>query len=572
VFSVNGRRFVVRGGGYSPDLFLHYSASDIAHQVVLLKNLGLNTLRLEGHIMPDNFFDQMDRAGILINAGFQCCDAWQLPGNGQGVTKHDYRLLQLSALTLGERLRNHPSVDSFQWSDNPPTPEQEKVSLIAFAQADFQEPLISSAEYNSSPKLGPSGEKEGPYDWVPPSYWYNTTHYVRDDPTRTDVGGAWGYDSEQSAGDTVPTMYSLRRFMSPHELYELWTNPDDNQYHANYEHGHKGYAFGTLYNFDTALAARYGHWDSLASYVEKAQLQDYEDTRAQFEAYIAHSTNGPTPSTGTIYWQVNKGWPSLLWNLYNNDGDQAGSFFGAQEANRSLHAFYALDTHAVGVDNLTGARQSGLSVRARVYSLSGQVLDTVSAGPITLASQQVDNHLGVLRVPAATSPPAQASTYFIEVDLERGGQVIDRNVYWESTQPDVVNWHATGGLPQAVMSSYANLTALNTLPQAAITATAHTSTSTGGNVVTTVTITNTSPGTRVAFFLRADVLRGHTGQELESATWNGNDITLWPGESQTLTVSYAATDLHGAAPVISLSGWNVPARDLAAPVPASGHG
>jgi hypothetical protein len=24
--------------------------------------------------------------------------------------------------------------------------------------------------------LGLSGEKEGPYDWVPPSYWYDTSH------------------------------------------------------------------------------------------------------------------------------------------------------------------------------------------------------------------------------------------------------------------------------------------------------------------------------------------------------------------------------------------------------------
>ena len=30
-----------------------------------------------------------------------------------------------------------------------------------------------------------------------------------------------------------------------------------------------------------------------------------------------------------------------MWDLYNNDYDQAGSYFGAQEANRSLHAIYA---------------------------------------------------------------------------------------------------------------------------------------------------------------------------------------------------------------------------------------
>ena len=34
-----------------------------------------------------------------------------------------------------------------------------------------------------------------------------------------------------------------------------------------------------------------------------------------------------------MYWQVNKGWPTLLWDLYNEDGDQAGSYFGAKKAN-----------------------------------------------------------------------------------------------------------------------------------------------------------------------------------------------------------------------------------------------
>ena len=57
------------------------------------------------------------------------------------------------------------------------------------------------------------------------------------------------------------------------------------------------------------------------------------------------------------------------------------------------------------------------------------------------------------------------------------------------------------------------------------------------------------------------------GSELQSSTWRGNDITLFPGESQALTVTYDPAGLHGAAPVISLSGWNVPRLDVAAPAP-----
>ena len=575
-FAVNGVPIVIRGGGFSPNLFLHYSAANTARQIALMKNLGINAIRLEGHLMPADFYRQLDRAGILINAGYQCCDAWQLPSSGRGVTRADYRLLRRSALAIGQELRNHPSVFSFQWSDNAPIRRQEAVSLAAFRQADFDDPIISSAEYNSSPILGPAGEKEGPYDWVPPDYWYDTTHFDPSDSTRTNVGGSWGYDSEQSAGDTVPTIDSLNRFMSRADKARLWQNPRANQYHANYEGtGHRGYAFGTLFNFDTALRHRYGPWSSLASFVEKAQVQNYENTRAQFEAFIDHAHHAPTPATGTIYWQLNKGWPSLLWNLYGSDGDQPGSYFGAQQANQRLHAIYALDTGTVTLDNLGGTAQAGLSVESRVYSLTGKLLDDQRASGLSLASQQVRTSVLRPKVPAVTVPPARARVYFVELLLQQGSSLVDRNVYWLSTQRDVVNWKASLGNPQATMTRYANLRALSTLPRARVSVTARTARRpgpAGADLATTVTITNTSPGRTVAFFLRADVRRGtargtviNGDNELQSSIWTGNDITLWPGESQTLTVSYDAADLHGATPVISVSGWNVPRLDIAAP-------
>jgi exo-1,4-beta-D-glucosaminidase len=569
-FKINGVPIVIRGGGYDPNLFLRYSAADTAKQIALMKTMGVNAIRLEGHIMPDDWFQQMDAAGILVNGGFQCCDAWEVGGS---LTQAQQAILQNSAQTIGTSLRNHPSVFSFQWSDNQPTATQESVSIAGFTAADFypQTPLISSAEYKSSAQLGASGEKEGPYDWVPPDYWYDTTH-LGTDSTVTNAGGAWGYDSEESAGDTVPTLDSLDRFMSASDLSNLWQNTKFNQYHLNYEPRCKtGYSFGTLCNFDAALSSRYGAWSSLAQYVEEAQAQDYENTRAQFEAFIDHANSTPLPSTGTIYWQMNKGWPSLLWNLYNSDGDQAGSYFGAQEANRSLHALYALDNGTVTLDNLSNTTQTGLSVESRVYNLAGTVLDDQTAGNISLTSQQVRSNVLTPKVP--TSP---VETYFVELQLKQNGSLVDRNVYWLSTQPDVVNWTKTLGQPQGTLSRYANLTGLQTLPPSAITVTATTTQQAGpdgADLATAVTITNTSPST-VGFLLRADVRRGTaSGQELsgdnelQTSLWPDNDITLFPGESQSLTVTYDSSDLQGATPVISVSGWNVPKIDIAAPVP-----
>jgi exo-1,4-beta-D-glucosaminidase len=153
---------------------------------------------------------------------------------------------------------------------------------------------------------------------------------------------------------------------------------------------------------------------------------------------------------------------------------------------------------------------------------------------------------------------------------------MDRNVYWMSTQKDEINWKKTLPLPNVTMARYASLRQLQTLPTAhvALSASSKPGHGPGGsNMTSQVTITNDSATATVSFFLRADVRRGNAAgkpiagdNEVLPVFWSSNDITLWPGESQTLTASYRRSALHGAVPVISVSGWNVPAADIPAPV------
>ncbi|HEX3783459.1 MAG TPA: beta-mannosidase [Pseudonocardiaceae bacterium] len=574
-FQINGVPIVIRGGGFEPDLLLHYSSADIARQIAILKNMGLNTLRLEGHFMPDDFYEQMDAAGIMIDSGYSCCDAWENASPNAATLA----LMTNSAVAIGQAQRNHPSVIAMGWSDNAPGKAQESAAITAWQNNDFDVPVLASAEYNSGAVSGPSGQKEGPYDYVPPLYWYDTTHYDSSDDTRTNVGGSWGLDSEESAGDTVPTLDSINRFMSATDQADLWQNPSFNQYHANYENGHGNYQFGTLYLFDQALTNRYGAWNSLDSYVEEAQIQEYESTRAQFEAFMDHSTNTPTPATGTIYWQANKGWPTLLWALYNEDGDQAGSFFGAKQANQSLHALLAQDTNKVTLDNVSGASQSGLSIESKVYNTAGTVLDDQTVSGITLTSQQVRTGVITPKEPTSTT----GNVYFVELLLKQNGNLVDRDVYWQSTKQDVINWSSTLGNPNGTESSYADLTGLKSLAPATVSATATATAKPGpdgADTSATVTITNTSTKPTVGFFLRADVRRGNADgseqsgdNQVTSALWSDNDITLWPGESQTLTVTYDSADLDGATPLVSVFGSNVTKFDVVVGGSAgAGHG
>jgi exo-1,4-beta-D-glucosaminidase len=164
--------------------------------------------------------------------------------------------------------------------------------------------------------------------------------------------------------------------------------------------------------------------------------------------------------------------------------------------------------------------------------------------------------------------------YFVELLVRQNGTVVNRNVYWLPTTADAVNWSKTIGNPQATMASYADLKGLQSLPaDTAVAVSAVTSNAAGpagSDKQVAVTLTNNS-STTVGFFLRADLRRGTASgtelggdNELRTSIWGDNDITLMPGESQTVTASYSSADLQGTTPVVSVSGWNMPKIDVVA--------
>ncbi len=612
-FAVNGKPFVFRGGGMmDQDMFLRYSNERLNHQIELIKSMGLDGMRLEGDVQPDAFYEAMDKAGLLVYGGFLCCNYWE---EGSSWTAKDQQTNYGTALTIGRQQRNHPSVVFWSWSDNTPTAAQEAGVRQGFADSDFTVPLIASAEYKSTTTLGPSGMKEGPYNWFPPDYAYslNCTGSSGVNACRsgdlTNRGGAWGFETESSPGSTLPTQDSLNRFMTPAAQTQMVTSPNLRLFNS----GRGAQDSGTNYNSfqhigvqATAICRRYGTWTaapvtcptnppgatnlyanspSISDFLRKGQALNYETVRAQFEAYIDHSTRTDSPSTGLVYWMMNKPMPSLLWNLYNYDYDQAGTYFGAKKANSPLHVYYSYaapesdpGNRMVNVSNLTGQTQSGLTVTARTYDMTGQVIDTKDAWNITLPSQGVMNQLFAIpnpTLPAVNGVPQK--TYFLELLLKRGTKVIDRNVYWLSTVNDVPTYT---GNAYPNLSAYGDLRNLQTPTQdpvngllakttvdACATTHAQSGLSDGQDTATDVTLTNRS--STLAFLLRVDVRKG-TGStpaagdnQLHPAGYSDNYVTLWPGQSQTVTETYASSQLAGASAVVSVGGFNVDTVNVA---------
>jgi exo-1,4-beta-D-glucosaminidase len=143
VFSINGKKILIRGGGWSPDMMLRENSQRLADEFRYVRDMGLNTIRLEGKLETDEFFERADREGVLVMAGWCCCDHWE---HWAKWKPQDFDIAKASLQDQIYRLRNHPSV--VMWlngSDNPPPPDVEEMYLAVEKELHFPNPTVSSA-------------------------------------------------------------------------------------------------------------------------------------------------------------------------------------------------------------------------------------------------------------------------------------------------------------------------------------------------------------------------------------------------------------------------------------------
>ena len=539
-FIVNGKPILIRGAGWAPDMFLRDDPKRMEAEFSYIQNLGLNTIRSEGKLENARFYDLADRDGIMILAGWECCDKWESAAKtgGSPWDAADEAVAKDSMASEARLLRNHPSVIGFLiGSDNAPPATIAKMYVDTLHAEDWSTPIIAAASDQDTAETGPSGMKmAGPYAWIPPAYWYADK-----------LGGAFGFDSEVSAGADIPRLEDITRMLSPQEQEALWMYPQVRQYHASAAWS----PFARIDDFDTALAKRYGAPKNLADYVAKAQLENYDNVRAQFEAFNAHM-DAPKPSTGVIYWMLNNAWPSLHWHLYDYFLNPAGAYFGAKKANEPVHIQYAYDTRAITLVNQTLTSEHGLRASIRVRNMDGSVQYQQHMQDIDLDGNHT-RQLVMLPTPANLS-----RTYFIELELASAdGKPVSRNVYWLSTQPDQLDWpHSNWYLTP--VTQYADMTALQSLPIATSEIQA-TMQQVGAKSTVTVTLTVPTSSKAMALFQHVSIKRAD-GKLALPIVWSDNDVTLWPGESITLTAHDA--EERAGTPVIEVSGWNVPTRSV----------
>jgi len=536
LFKINGRKVLVRGAAWVPDLLFRWSSARLDADLAYVRDMHLNTIRLEGHLDRDEFFDKTDELGILVMPGWTCCDAWERWKNWNGDQN---RVAAASLRDQIARLRNHPSVFVFlNGSDNPPPPDVEQTYLDIEKELQWPNPVVSSASEQKTALAGESGVKmTGPYEYVPPVYWLADKQ----------AGGGFGYNTETSPGPAIPPRESLERFLPKDHLWpidDLWN------FHA---------ALGRFTNvivFTDALTRRYGPAASLDDYERKAQAMAYDGERAMFEAYARNKYT----STGVIQWMLNNAWPSLIWHLYDYYLAPAGGYFGTKKACEPVHVQYSYDDNSVWAINGTYDGREAMKVTAKIYSIDAKERASKEA---TL-DLPADSSMKAFDLPA---PDGLTTTYFLKLELQNSaGKLVSDNFYWLSTKLDTLDWAKRKDTAYTPQKDFADLTGLNGLAKQNLTVSGWVPIKIGQDSSITLTIQNKGEG--VAFMVHPRLTRGKgpflssgepafIGEDVVPVFWRDNYFSLLPGEKKSVSVTYDPASLAGAEPQVVIEGWNV---------------
>lgn len=527
VFIVNGKRIVIRGAAWSPDIFQRRSTERQEQEIRLYRHMNMNIVRSEGKMEDDNFYALCDKYGLLVMTGWMCCGAWQYPENWDAAKRAAAMASDSSVMYW---LRNKSSV--MVWlngSDMPPrdsTVEEDYLKIEASLK--WPNPTIATADASKSKVSGFSGVKmDGPYEWVPPIYWETDSLLKR--------GGAWSFATEISPGPSIPPYESLIKFIPKDSL---WFTTASWKYHCG------TMTFGNTDVFNEALEGRYGKATDIKDYIAKAQAQNYESHRAMMEAYGLHKYH---TATGVVQWMGSNPWPGLIWHTYDYYLYPAGTYYGMRKSMEPLHIMYSYANNEVDITNSWLQKFSGLKAKAEIYNLDGALKysNKITTGVEPDSIQK-----------CFVLPPIDdlSDAYFLRLQLnDAAGAVKSINWYWLSKKADSLDW-AKSKWYTTPQTAYADFSALQNIAATSLKmsyTTAKISDSTSHNI----TITNT--GKTVAFQVHIRVLKGKSGEDILPVMFSDNYIELAPGETRTITCEYANKDAMGVTPYFVTSAWNL---------------
>jgi len=528
---VNHHPVLIRGAGWTPEMLLRSSQDRLKAELGYVRDMHLNAVRLEGKLESDDFFNLTDKLGILVLAGWCCCDHWE---HWKDWQPGDLTIATDSLRTQILRMRNHASLALWlNGSDHaPPAPVEEAYRKV-LAETGWPNPYISSASSKPTTVSGASGVKmTGPYDYVPPDYWLlDDDHF----------GGAFGFNTETSPGAAIPVVSSLKKFLGEDHL---WPIDDVWKYHTG-----AGEFNDKLDHFNESMNAMYGPPKGLDDYLWKSQAMAYDGERAMFEAFGRNKYK----ATGVIQWMLNNAWPSVIWHLYDYYLQPAAGYFGTKKACEPVHIQYSYDDRSVAVVNSANQDFNQLTAEASMYDFN---LRRLFFRETQLASA-ADSVQRLFKLP---SENIDSNVYFVRLVLfDKNRHEVSTNFYWLPKTLSTIDWsveHETAHPYYAGVTSYEDLSMLSQLKKVHLDASASMRHPAEGQEVR-VQIHN--PSRDLAFQVQLSIVNDESGEEILPVLWEDNYFSLMPGESRAVVAHYTSA-INADHLKLGVSGWNIDAE------------
>lgn len=523
-FKLNGQEILIKGAGWTDDIFLRDTPESNEIQVQYVKDMGLNTIRFETVWGTDqNIYDLCDQYGILAMVGWSCQWEWEnylgktCDEFGGASTPEDFKLLTDYLHDQITWLRNHPSI--FVWllgSDMLPRPELERQYMSIFDQLDNR-PWLGSASDRTSELSGRTGVKmHGPYEYVGPSYWYIDKKH----------GGAYGFNTETGPGPQIPVKESITKMIPSDKLWPLNEAWDK---HCTTSSS----AMNSLSLHHTIVSEMWGTPSNLDDFLWKSYLVNYEAMRAMFEAFRA---NRPQ-STGLIQWMLNSAWPSFYWQLYDFELIPTPAYFAVKKALQPIQMVYNYGDRMVAISNETLQNLSGATTQLKLYSSDSKLI----------WEQKIPIKMEANSSKSLVQAPKFKGNAFLSLELlDANGNRLADNFYWLSDETEVYDWEATNWV-HTPMKSYPNFKGLNAMKPSEL---GLSTTRTGSTIQ--VKIENRTE--TIALFNQLKLHDG-SGNWIVPAYYSDNYFSILPRETKILQIKLNS-EVDSKPLQLELSGWN----------------
>ena len=444
LYKINKKKFLIKGAGWCPDLFLRQSPENYYLHLKYVKDLGLNVIRLEGNSEGEEFFDYCDKMGILVIFGWCCCDAWQ---RWEQWDEEINKISDMSCQTQIRKLSPHPSVFLFiLGSDRNPKNGVEERWRVLFQEEKWPNEILSSAGVYAAEGYPTGAKMSGPYSWVPPNY------FSMKNSRNNRYGGAYGFSTEAGPGENPLRRGSIEKVFDESNI-ELYDG-DSWSYHCGKGEGH----FGDLSKLILPINERFGNISNFNDFMRKSSAAVYEGHRAMFEAFDCYRYD----STGIIQWMLNNAWPSSIWHLYDYFFAPSPSYFATKKTTEKIHILYNYENSGTYLNNgYFSDFNSNVNLDIYIIAENGRdVLDKKTYNNIN--NIKADELREIAKLDGD-----YGNNYFIHYEYSYDGMSLT-NTYFLNKQMDVVDFDKDRTFYNVPIISYADLAFLNNLENVTI--------------------------------------------------------------------------------------------------------